>query len=59
MLYLNYSIIISIVWHHDTIAMMLPERASDVEDADDELYEEDDFPFQANRFVKLYNLEIK
>jgi hypothetical protein len=39
------------IWHHDTIAMMLPERASDVEDADDELYEEDDFPFQANRDI--------
>lgn len=35
------------IWHHDTIAMMLPDRASDVEDADDELYEEDEFPFQA------------
>jgi hypothetical protein len=37
---------------------MLPDRASDIEDADDELYEEDDFPFQANRYVKQNNQEI-
>ena len=42
----------NIVWHHDTIAMMLPDKASDVEDADDDLFEEEEPPLSA-KYVQL------
>ena len=32
------------VWHHDTVAMMLPEKPSDVEDADEDVFEEEEPP---------------